>query len=1018
MVVKKRVKKSTSASKGGASAVASSGQVPIVGIGASAGGLEAFETFFRVCPEGTGMAFVLVPHLDPGHESLLAEILQRSTSMKVTQAQDMMALEANCVFIIPPNREMTLVKGTLRLFLPEAAPGHRLPIDIFFKSLAADQGEKAIGIVLSGTATDGTLGLSAILAAGGACIVQDPTGAKYDGMPQSAISSGFATHILQVDGMPAELIRLVNETGSAYKRPAISTEKYSDGIDEVLVALRASSGHDFSQYKKSTIGRRIARRMSLHGIDNEGIYARLLKENPLEVKLLFKELLINVTSFFRDPEAFVELSKNIFPRLFKDKPPGYVFRVWVAGCSTGEEAYSIAILLSELQDTGRQLRDLGITFQVFATDLDDEAITVARSGCYPAHIAEDISPERLERFFSKADEGYKVKKELRDMVVFAVQNVIKDPPFTKLDFLSCRNLMIYLESGLQNCLISTFHYALNPMGVLFLSTSESINNPPGLFLALDRKWKFYQALHASERGWPRISIKRDIFNPHTTLNAASRSSEVNMSNNRVKPLSIADISHRVLLQSFAPASVTIDSAGNILYIHGDTGHYLRPAPGPVSNNVFEMAREGLQQALRSAVQRATSNAEPAFSEKVSVKTNGGFSLVQFAIQRLVEAPSGDNLLLISFKNLENPHSGDAALESVVGVNALAQDSEPGTADAGRIKALELQLAYAEETLKTQNEEQQAFYEELKSTNEELQSTNEELQSANEELETSKEELQSLNEETITVNAELNARIVQLTGIQNDMKNLLDSVGTATLFLDHQLCIRRHTPAAAKIYRLIATDDGRPLSDIASNLDLDQQKLLFKDLQKVLDTLIPIEREVQTADGEWFLARIQPYRTLDNVIEGVVLTFTSITSFKHASESAQLARDKLAQTERAVTQTALELAEGIIDMVHEPLIVLDKTLLIVSANQAFFKAFNLAALDVVGRKIDEFASKHWSISSLKALLAKVLSEDQAAEAVPVEHKHPAVGECNSLLSARRIVTAAGKTELILFSIVKP
>jgi len=981
--------------------------MPIVGIGASAGGLEAFEAFFRACPADTGMAFVLVPHLDPGHVSLLTEILQRCTSMAVLEALDQMRIEANHVYIIPPNREMGILGGLLQLSVPEMVRGQRMPIDGFLRSLAEDQGERAIGVVLSGTATDGTLGLRAILGAGGVCMVQEPSSAKYDGMPQSAISSGYATHILPVEQMPAMLLEVTRQTAYRLSVPAVVPQKVLSGINQILLQLRSSTGHDFSLYKKSTIGRRIQRRMSQHGIEDEAVYARFLRENPQETQLLFKELLINVTSFFRDPEAFVVLKKTVLPELLAGKPAGYAFRVWVAGCATGEEAYSIAILLAELQDELRARHEQELGIQIYATDLDDDAIAVARVGHYPPNIAQDITPERLRRFFNKDDAGYKVKKEIRDMVVFAVQNVIKDPPFTKLDLLSCRNLLIYLEAEAQTRLIPNFHYALKNAGVLFLSTSESIISHPDLFASIDRKWKFYRAKHALAAPWRQGSADQTWSADKAARTAfAAPTVKARVGNGN----SIAVLSTHALLQTYAPASVTTDVKGNILYVHGDTGRYLRPAPGPVSNNVIEMAREGLQIELRMAINTAAVQAEPTLKREVSVKTNGGFSLVRFSVRALTRDKSGESLLLVSFE--------DVAVTDQTPDKAAAKPGRPKravatSAEAARIEELERELAYSKENLQATSEEQQASNEELKSTNEELQSTNEELQSSNEELETSKEELQSLNEETITVNSELNAKIEQLTSIQNDMKNLLDSIGTGTLFLDHQLVIRRYTPAAVKVYRLIGSDVGRPLSDITSNLDGAD---LAAELQTVLDTLVPVEREVRTTDGAWYLARIQPYRTFDNVIEGVVLTFTAVTEFKLASEAAQRAISELAAAQTAATQLARELAEGIVNTVAEPLIVLDNKLEVVSASRSFYQHFKVTPDETVGRKIYKLGNGQWDIAALRELLENILPRNQVMEAYVVEHDFVGLGQRRMVLNARRIVTAMGNTELILLAMV--
>ncbi|MCV2368922.1 CheR family methyltransferase [Roseateles oligotrophus] len=999
----------------------------IVGIGASAGGLEAFEAFFKACPLNTGLGFVLVSHLDPGHESLLVEILQRSTAMPVLQAMDETFVAANSVYIIPPNRDMAILGGALQLTLPDVARGKRMPIDGFLRSLAADQGARAIGVILSGTASDGTLGLRAILDAGGASLVQEPGSARYDGMPRSAIDAGVANHVLAPDKMPALLQRLGSQTGLKPQRAAPPPIRSANALNKILQQLRASTGVDFSLYKKSTIGRRIQRRMTLHQIDEEIVYVRYLKENPAEAQLLFRELLINVTSFFRDPEAFVTLKQTLLPPLLEAKPPGSVFRVWVAGCSSGEEAYSIAMTLHELQGELSSGNVPGLAFQIYATDLDDEAIAAARAGRYPASIALDVTPERLRRFFSKEPDGsYKVKKEIRDMVVFAVQNVIKDPPFTRLDLLSCRNLMIYLEPELQQRLINTFHYALRPNGLLLISTSESITTQPELFSPIDRKWKFYQARH-DERQRKLVPMS-EVSLLATAPQAGTPGAEVNP---KSAPLpstdklsqQIAEISNRALLQTFAPASVTTDLDCNILYIHGDTGRYLRPAPGPASFNVLEMAREGLLPSLRTALLQAAAGARSSGSdgaesagagpgwpsEQVSVKTNGGFSPVRFTVRALLRLSNQPPMLQVSFQEVPQAPgpSGQGAAPAAAG---------DGSSEHARIKELELKLAYANETLQNTHEEQQAFNEELKSTNEELQSTNEELQSSNEELETSKEELQSLNEETITVNAELNSRIEQLTGVQNDMKNLLDSIASGTLFLDHKLCIRRFTPATLKIYRLIGSDVGRPLSDITCNLDAAQHQTMQADLQTVLDSLIPIEREVSTADGAWHLSRIQPYRTLDNVIEGLVVTFTDVSEFKKAHLAAAQAAAQLSAAKQAATQTARDLAEGIVNTISEPLLVLDAQLQVVSASRSFYTYFKAMPADTIGRKVYELGNGQWAIPALRELLDNILPKHQAMDGYEIKHDFPGLGPRRMVLNAHRIVTTGGDTELILLAMV--
>jgi two-component system CheB/CheR fusion protein len=598
-----------------------------------------------------------------------------------------------------------------------------------------------------------------------------------------------------------------------------------------------------------------------------------------------------------------------------------------------------------------------------------------------------------------------VKKNLRESVVFAVQNVVKDPPFTKLDLLSCRNLMIYLEPELQNRLIPNFHYALKPDGVLFLSTSESITNQSELFTALDRKWKFYRAIHGNTASIRSQTMTGDSANPYVTPPAGTQSaaSAAGTESAVLPPKkfdNVADLSNRALLQSYAPAAVTIDARGDILFVHGDTGRYLRPAPGPLSNNVVDMAREGLQQPLRAALLGAAAEAEPQRSGEVSVKTNGGFSLVRFSLRRLPgqhgKTKIGTPLLLVCFEDV-------AEAAPALPTNKKRPGKASTTSNEhDRIAFLENELAYNKENLQATIEEAQAANEELKSTNEELQSTNEELQSSNEELETSKEELQSLNEETITVNSELNARIEQLSSLQNDMKNLFDNINVGTLFVDHSLIIRRYTRDAVKIYRLIAGDVGRPLGDIKSNIDGDD---LLAELQGVLDTLIPVERELQTLDGQWYVARIHPYRTLDNVIEGVVLTFADITDRREAE------RLKL-----GVVQLARELAEGIVNTISEPLIVLDGKLQVVSASRSFYAHFQVKAVDTVGRKIYDLGNGQWDIPALRKLLENILPKDQVIEGYVVEHDFPGLGQRRMQLNARRIVTAIGNTELILLAMV--
>ena len=963
----------------------STDQFPIVGIGASAGGLEAFEQFFRHIPANTGMAFILVSHLDPDHASMLTEILQRTTSMPVTEALDQVQVLPNSVYAIPPNCDLSIFHGKLQLSAPDMPRGQRMVIDAFLRSLAEDQGEHAIGIILSGTGTDGTLGLRAIQGAGGITIVQEPATAKYDGMPCSAIQAGYATYVLPVEKMPE---RLLSNTGTlgVQKEKTLPNPISAGALSRILMLLRSTTGHDFSQYKKSTIGRRIERRMSLQNIENQDVYARYLKEHPPEVNLLFKELLINVTSFFRDTEAFTTLKQDILPLILKNKPEGYVFRVWVAGCASGEEAYSIAILLRELMDeTQREIKS-----QIYSTDLDDDAIAFARAGIYPPNIVLDVSQDRLRRYFNKEETGYRVKKEIREMVVFAIQNIIKDPPFTKLDLLSCRNLMIYLEPELQNRVIPAFHYALKPGGVLFLSPSESIGNHTDLFTSLNRKWKFY-------RTTPSVVSTLSVISSGLSWNRNTITKGPDEVSTKIKETDFAELTKRALLQSYAPASVVITPKGDILFVHGDTGKYLRPAPGQATLNVIEMAREGLQLELRGAIHAAIEGNAPNLSKEVTFGNNGDYHCVTLSVRPLNYPDASNGLLMVSFQDVEASGPAPSPANQSPSAKLPRGKNTKGVNELRRVEELERELSYTKENLHATIEEQQASNEELKSTNEEMQSTNEELQSTNEELETSKEELQSLNEELVTVNAELQDKIEQLAGIQNDMKNLLDNISIGTVFLNDVLNIKRFTREAARVYRLVASDVGRPLADIKSNIQDDD---LLADAQLVLDSLVPREREVSTVSGEWFLARIQPYRTLDNVIDGVVLTFSDIT--------------QRIQSEKAIHDT-MKLAESIVDTVREPLIVLNGSLKVVSASRSFYRDFHVTREETVGCQLYELGNQQWNIPKLKELLETILPHNHTLENYEVEHEFPLIGKRKMLLNARKLSGKTGDTQLILLAI---
>lgn len=854
---------------------------PIVGIGASAGGLAAFEAFFSGMPAGAdpGMAFVLVQHLAPDHKSILCDLIRRYTRMQVYEVEDGMTVNPNCAYIIPPNRDMAFLNGTLQLLEPSAPRGKRLPIDFFFRSLAQDQHERAICIVLSGTGSDGTLGVRAIKGEGGMVMAQAPASTEYDGMPRNAIATGLVDYELPPVEMPAQLIAYVSHAFGKPSRPvAYSEPNAGNALKKIFILLRAHTGHDFSLYKASTLDRRIERRMAVHQIETIDKYVKYLQQTPIEVEALFRDLLIGVTSFFRDPEAFKAFDDRIIPKLFDGKPAEAAIRVWSPGCSTGEEPYSIAILMQEHMEALKQ----NYKVQIFATDIDSQAIITARAGIYPASVAADISPERLARFFTTDYDGsaYRIHKGIRDMLVFSEQDVTKDPPFSRLDLIICRNLLIYMGGNLQKKLIPLFHYALNPGGFLFLGTSETVGDSGDLFAVMDRKSKLYQ----SRTDTQRTALGRFI-KPVTAMNAASRQTAVK-SQFPVTP-TLRELTEQTLLQHLSPAGALVNDKGDILYLHGRTGMYLEPAPGETKiNNIIKMAREGLQSELAAFLHKAVTAKETVRSPGLRVKTNGGFTAVNLTVRPVPFGASPMTeahmyLVIIEEAPVFNPEQ--ARMTDPVAVN--------GTADSGaQIAALKEELRAKEEYLHTTTEELETTNEELKSSNEELQSVNEELQSTNEELETSKEELQSVNEELTTVNAELQTKVADLTQSNNDMNNLLAGTGIGTVFVGHGLQILRFTPAATQIINLIPGDVGRPVGHIVSNLT--GYDRLITDTQTVLNTLVPMEVEVQTKAGAWYSMRIQPYRTLDNVIEGAVITFVDITMMKKISEKLKESEARL------------------------------------------------------------------------------------------------------------------------------
>jgi two-component system CheB/CheR fusion protein len=830
---------------------------PVAGIGASAGGLDAFKKFFTAMPPDSGIAFVLIPHLDPKHESLMAELLTRYTKMPVVEATAGTRCEANHVYILPPNKYMTIVDGVLQLSGPVAGSGPPTSIDVFLRSLANDQLERAICIILSGTGAHGTPGLKAVKAAGGLAMVQDPETADYDVMPRNAVATGLADYVLPVEQMPQALIQYVQQYYAARsKADTDEAAASSQPLNEVLALLRIRSKLDFRYYRKKMLTRRVERRMSLSHCNEWPAYLAYLREHPDEIKQLTRDLLISVTSFFRDPEAWHALETHVLAPLVATKEGDDTLRIWSAGCATGEEAYTVGMLA--LEQVAAQQKSCPI--HVFATDIDEAALDVGRHAAYSDSIAADVSPARLARFFMRVnDSTYQVSKQLREAVTFARQNLIADPPFSKLDLIVCRNLLIYLEAEVQRKVVSLLHFALRDGGYLFLGPSETIGRHTDLFEPISKKWRLYRRIGPPrpERVEFPITAARDPFKPPMRPAAGAP----------VRPVHFGELTQRLLLHKFAPAAVLVNRKYEILYIFGPADRYLSVYPGVPTPDLMLMAREGLGSKLRAAIHTALRQNGPVTLGDVEVKRNGNSYAVLVGINPLQEPPEAEGLLLITFQD-----AGQAV--------APPRPPEP-VSEESMVRQLENELKATKEDLQTTIEELESSNEELKASNEEVMSMNEELQSANEEMETSKEELQSLNEELSTVNNQLQDKVQDLETTTNDLTNFLNCTDFATIFLDLDLCIRRFTPATTSLLKVIASDVGRPLGDLVKTFADDN---LLADTQQLLKDLAPREKEVRSEAGRWYVRRLLPYRTLDNRIAGVVLSFVDITERKQAADA--------------------------------------------------------------------------------------------------------------------------------------
>jgi two-component system CheB/CheR fusion protein len=887
--------KETTVSKPVNQKISTSLSFPIVGIGASAGGLEALEQFFTNIPNDTGMAFIIIQHLDPNYVGMLPEILQRCTKMLVNQAEDYIGVKPDHVYVIPPNKSMSILHGYLHLFELTETRGMRLPIDIFFRSLADDQQEKSIGIILSGMGSDGSLGLKAIKEKNGLVLVQDPLSSKCNGMPNSAIASVIVDILAPANELPEKLVALLKFSPVIAEKLII--EETKPNFEKVVILLRTQTGHDFSFYKKTTLFRRIERRMGIHQIDKMDRYISFIQRNPKELDILFKELLIGVTKFFRDTEVWTMLKERVLPDLFNDLPNGYVLRVWVAGCSTGEEAYSFAMVFKEAYEKVKHEKKL--TLQIFASDINKDAIEIARKGVYNSNIIADVSDERLSRFFTVNGTNLSVNTSIREMIVFAPHDITKDPPFIKLDFVLCRNLLIYMETELQKKLMNLFHYCLREGGVMLLGSAENINNKESLFSVIDTKLKFYKRSEAA------IEIAKMDF-PGIFSHSTKRLKE-DIKTAKV-PMNIQTYADQLVLQQFAPASVLINQEGDILYITGKTGKYIEPSAGKANMNIYAMARDGFRDELSFAIRKVILSYEPIILRNIKIGNNGASHLVDITFQSIEKPNAVKGTIMIVFEDVK-------VLEKDANIKSK---TEKQTLNIREQKS-QIKLQLTLEELQTTREEMHASQEELNSTNELLQTTNEELQSTNEELIASKVEMQCMNDE-------LQQKLSEFEEANSDMQNLLNSTDIATLFLDKELNIRKFTDHLTSIIKLRPIDIGRPFTEVVSDL---QYPDMADQAKKVLRTLVFNVSEIATNDNRWFSVRIMPYRRLDDKIDGLVITFMDITLAKQLEarlvaanteeKEKRLAELVIANTELAVQNKEKERRAGELVIANKELI---------------------------------------------------------------------------------------------------
>jgi len=939
---------------------------PVVGVGASAGGLEAFTHLLRALPVDSGMAFVLVQHLAPTHPSALAEILSRATTMPVMDVVEDLLVEANRVYVIPPGTELLISESRLHLVVRGPQGQHR-PIDGFLRSLAQDQRHRGIGVILSGTGSDGTLGIEEIKAAGGITFAQDET-ALQQGMPKSAIASGCVDFVLPPEGIAKELSHIGRHPYLAPSAAAtLSAPASQPDLSKVLQLLHEAAGLDFTRYKHTTLERRISRRMALHKIERLEEYVPFLQTRPEEVQALCQDILIHVTSFFRDPGIFDAVEETVLPRLFRERSQDEPVRLWVIGCSTGEEAYSLAILIQEFAESKRRAAPA----QIFATDINPVCIERARAGFYPKDIAQHVSPERLRRFFAEVDGKYRVSKSVRDMCVFAEHDVLSDPPFSRMDLISCRNLLIYLEPVLQQKLVPILHYALNPNAFLWLGSSETTGASSDLFEPVDAKHRIYSKKAGARRLTLRMPAGRKTTGGMARFSRPDERGEAELYRE-------AD---RILGLTYVPPGVLVDANMEILQFRGDTGAFLAPAPGKAGLNLLKMAREGLLVPLRAALGSARTSRMRARQESVRVESNGGFRSIALEVIPFEGPRETGVFFLVLF---EEPHAPDPS--APVGARVPDDAGQESKSLLNEVNRLTQELAATREYLQSVTEEHDAGIEELQSANEEAQSANEELQSVNEELETSKEEIQSASEELATVNDELNHRNLELSQTNDDLVNLVNSIQIAIVIVGADLRIRRISPTAEKLLNLTPGDLGRPIGNVQLPLSLSDIVPLFTE---VTDTATTVEREVRDQRGRRFSLRVRPYKTLENKIDGAVLVLVDVD----------------------VMSRALELADGIISTLREPVVVLDHSLRVRMANPAFHRTFQISPQGSAGRAFYELSNHEWDTPDLRRLLEGIVSANSTIENFVLEHESER-GKRVMVLNARRLEISGETPSLIL------